>query len=72
MNTDLGHSYTDMAGNTRYSEPCSVAHYVILFFESGIIATVQEHDTMPVLRGDYWLTMPDGTRVNRSITDLSK
>lgn len=65
----LAHSYTDAAGNTTFSEPCSVAHYTVMFMGSGVIAKVQEHQTMPVLRGDYWLTTDGGLRLNGTVTD---
>ena len=59
--------YTDMAGNVRASLPSHVAHYVVVFVESGIISTVSEHHTTPTQRIDVVLTNP----TDCSVTTLS-
>lgn len=57
----------DMADNTRANLPSHVAHYTVMFTESGIIAVVSEHQTTEPLRSDIsFRNQATGELVNRT------
>lgn len=56
--------YTDMAGNVRASLPSHVAHYTVMFLESGLVSTVSEHETVTPQRGDISVWLPDSKILN--------
>ncbi|WP_274643990.1 hypothetical protein [Pseudomonas serbica] len=59
--------YIDMAGNTRANLPSHVAHYAVMFTESGVVAVVSEHQTTEPLRSDIsFRNQGTGELVNRT------
>lgn len=63
----LTSSRTDMADNTTFHAHCEVAFYAVLFTESGVVATVSEHQTVDPIRTDVWfISTTTGERINRT------